>query len=165
LAGAQSVQPGAVEQECAHVVPPTAESAIDKTHMPINGAVFDSIQAKVLQPCTTDAYAFKHTAVCTEFAVPPDHPFSVDSSPPCDSHVRVRHAAVNVTLYCHVRNTRALRRRLSTTAYAGPQADHWLTNVLLNTLPLRVLYPVPLQHNRGCWLGRRPTIHLCWVFS
>jgi hypothetical protein len=64
----------------------------------------------------------------------------------CDSHVRVRYAAVNVTLYCHVRTTRALRRRRSTTTYAGPQADHWLTNLLLNTLPLRVLYPVPLQH-------------------
>jgi hypothetical protein len=82
LAGAQSVQPGVVEQECAHVVPPTVESAIEKTHMPINGVVFDSIQAELLQPCTTDAYAFKHTAVCTEFAVPHDHPFSVDSSPP-----------------------------------------------------------------------------------
>jgi hypothetical protein len=28
---------------------------------------------------------------------------------PCDSHVHVRHAAVNVTLYCHVRITRALQ--------------------------------------------------------
>jgi hypothetical protein len=79
----------------------------------------------------------------------------------CDSHVRVRYAAVNVTLYCHVRTTRALRRRQSTTAYAGPQADHWLTNLLLNTLPLRILYSVPLHSittiEMGDWLIHRTT--------
>jgi hypothetical protein len=31
-----------VEQGCAHVVPPTVE--YESRHMPINGAVFDSVQ-------------------------------------------------------------------------------------------------------------------------
>lgn len=67
-------------ERCANPKPPAVESDFDSTHMPINGAVFDSIQAELLQPCTTDAYALKHTAVCTKYFVPPDNPFHVDAS-------------------------------------------------------------------------------------
>jgi hypothetical protein len=86
---ALSMQLGAVEQRLSdsatavdtqRLSQPIVESTLDKTHLPISGAVFDTIQAELLQPCTTYVYASRHTAVCTDFVVPLVRPFSLDVS-------------------------------------------------------------------------------------